>query len=104
MKYYSEVLNKLFNSEEELNKAEVAKREEEAAKAIAEKNKKEARAKRAKEVEEALKAANEAQSKAIKLLKEFTKDFGYYHTSYSVKDDVNTDFDDFFDILHTFLH
>lgn len=103
MKFYSETLNKLFDTQAALVKAETADKEAKLAKEKAEKAKKEARAKRAKEVEEALKEANAAQAKAIKLLKAFTKDFGYFHTSYSVKDDAEDTFDDFFTILHNFL-
>ena len=87
MKYYSETLHRIFDTEAELVKmeAEVKKKEEE--KARAEKVKTEARAKRAKEVELALKKANEAQKEAMILLKEFTKDYGYFHYSYT-DDDV----------------
>lgn len=106
MKYYSETLNELFDTEKDLIEAETRKKDEEAKKLAAEKAKKETRAKRAKEVEEALKFANEAQIDAIKLLKEFTKDYGYFHTSYSINDAkkkenrINTSF---FDILTDFL-
>lgn len=106
MKFYSETLNKLFDTAAELRKEEAAANEAKLAKEKAEKEKKEARAKRAKEVDEALKAANVAQAKAIKLLREFTKDFGYYHTSYTLddKDEKEDTLDDFFNILHDFLY
>jgi len=114
MKYYSEMLDKLFTSEKELLDAEEVKRKEVEKKTAAEKAKKAERAKRAKEVEDALKVANDAQTKAIKLLKDFTKDYGYFHTSFSTDkvDSTNKEkstvssFDDFdfFNILTKFLN
>lgn len=104
MKFYSETLNKLFDTQAALLEAEKAKKDAELAKEKAEKEKKAARATRAKEVEEALKAANEAQAKAVKLLKAFTKDYGYFHTSYTLEDKKQPEtFLDFFDVLHNFL-
>ena len=81
MKYYSEQLNKLFNSVEELQAAEdkvnAAKRVEEEKKAQL----KAQREKRAKEVEDAFKLAAEAQKKANELLNAFVKDYGSFHTT-----------------------
>lgn len=57
MKFYSEVTKKLYETEEELNKAENAVKEAEAKKAEAAKNKKE----EAKVVEDAFKARNAAR-------------------------------------------
>lgn len=68
MKYYSEKLNKLFDKKNELEEAEKSL----AVKEQAEKEKRETRAARAKEVEE-------AYTNYQKLLKEFIKDYGYYH-------------------------
>lgn len=76
MKYYSEKLEKLFETEEELKSAEKARDEEEAK----EKVKREQRAERAKEVEEAYK-------KYIELLNQFVKDYGNYHCSVKDGDD-----------------
>ena len=101
MKYYSEVTKKLYETAKELEAAEQNVKNLQAAKIKAEELKKEQRATRAKEVEEALKAATEANKKATKLLKEFTKDYGYYHTSFTTKEDES--FDDFWDVLHSFL-
>ena len=77
MKYYSEKTQKLYNSEEELNKAEAAliKVQEE------EKAKKDARAKRAKEVEEAYKNYK-------KLLNDFIKDYGHFHMTINEPESV----------------
>ena len=108
MKYYSETLHKLFDSEDELIKEEKAKKEAELKKQEAEKAKKAERATRAKEVEKALKEANESQAKAIKMLKDFTNDYGYFHMSYSTEDTdkaytKSSVKSDFFDLLNAFL-
>lgn len=105
MKFYSEITRKLYDSEEELKKVENEIKVKEIAAKEAEIKKKAERTKRAKEVEEALKVANDAQSKAIKLLKDFTHDYGYFHMSYT-KDDVKSndnDNFDFFSVLSNFL-
>lgn len=107
MKYYSELTKQLYDREEDLCKAETAIKLAQAKKEAEEKAKKNERAKRAKEVEDALKAATEAQTKATKLLKDFTKDYGHFHMSYtnnpttSKEGEVNTS--DFFDLLFNFL-
>ena len=105
MKFYSETLNKLFNTEKELKEAEIAREAEIAKKEAAEKAKKTARALRAKEVEKALKVANDAQANAAKLLKEFTKDYGYFHTSYSANDEetAETIVSEFLNTVQAFL-
>lgn len=106
MKYYSEVTQRLYNTEKELHDAETKVKLAEEAKKKAEVAKTAERATRAKEVEAALKEANTAQSKAIKLLKEFTKDYGYFHTSFEASDDKDEEeslANDFFDIFHSFL-
>ena len=89
MKFYSEVTKKLYNTAQDLLEAEKQVKEEEAKRNEAERIKKEERATRAKEVEKALKEANEAQSKAIKLINDFTKDYGFFHMSLSNKDENN---------------
>lgn len=108
MKYYSEVTKKLYDSENELALAEAKVKAAEAQKLEEEKAKKQKRATRAKEVEKALKEANEAQAKAIKMLKDFTNDYGYFHMSYSTEDTdkaytKSSVKSDFFDLLNTFL-
>jgi predicted Co/Zn/Cd cation transporter (cation efflux family) len=84
MKYYSEKLDALFNTPEELQEAERVVHEAEEAAKKAEAEKKANRAARAKEVEEAFQLAVDAQKKARKLLADFNKDYGPFHTS--VKD------------------
>lgn len=77
MKYYSEKLKKLFDKEEELREAEKTFNEKEAL----ELKKREQRATRAKEVDE-------AYNHYAELLKAFIKDYGSYH--HTIKDN---DFD-----------
>lgn len=103
MKYYSEALDKLFATEQDLVVAEKKAREAEAAKKKADEEKKKNRATRAKEVEVALKEANIAQAEAIKKLKAFINDYGYYHTSYASDDVAESTYDTFFDVLESFL-
>lgn len=85
MKYYSELTKKIYDSENELLEAEKALTES-----------KDKRAARAKEVEEALKVAREAQKKANDLLSAFVKDYGSFKTT--VKD-ANSFFWDWLDFL-----
>ena len=91
MKYYSEITKKLYDSKDELVKAEV-----EATKAKSD------RAERAKEVTEALKKANEATKKANKLLEAFIKDYGSFKTTIKDPEDgsktsIQSNFWDLFD-------
>lgn len=102
MKYYSETLQKLFNTEKELVAEETRVKAEQLKKAAAEKAKKEARTTRAKEVEKALKDANAAQKKAIEVLKAFIQDYGYFHSTIK-EENVNPSGDPFFDLIDTFL-
>lgn len=79
MQYHSTVLDKNYDTVEELEKAEKEFEEQEA-----EKNKeKEERAARAKEVEEARLAYVEAGKKYTELLNQFIKDYNTYHFSVS---------------------
>lgn len=107
MKFYSESLNKLFDTEKDLIDAEAKVKAAEAKKLAEEKAKKEARATKAKEVEKALKEANEAQAKAIKLLKDFTNEYGYFHMSYSTDNTKDKETHDnlmnFFDLVTSFI-
>ena len=89
MKFYSEITKKLYDSKEELVKAEVEVTKQNAD-----------RAERAKEVNEALKAANAAQKKANDLLSKFVKDYGSFKTT--IKDeDINIP--SFWDIFDKFI-
>lgn len=81
MKFYSEQLNKLFNSVEELKAAEDKVNAEKRAAEEKQAQLKAQREKRAKEVEEAIKFAAEAQQQANDLLNAFVKDYGSFHTT-----------------------
>ena len=77
MRFYSDILNKPFDTEEELRAAEAKENEKlELAKVAKEK-----RATAAKEVEDAFNAANEAYKAANEKLKAFVNEYGSYHTS-----------------------
>lgn len=86
MKYYSEVLKKIFDSEQDCAEAEEAqKKKEEEAKLEAEKKASERKA-RAAEVEEAMKQATAASARYRKLLKKFCEDYGAFHYTMRPKD------------------
>ena len=86
MKYYSEELDRLFDTEKEAVKAE----KDHAAALKAEQEKKTAlnaeRAAAAKEVEEAAKAYKEARKNYDEKLSDFCKKYGAYHVSIKDKD------------------
>ncbi len=83
MKYYSEVLKKTFDTEKECLKAEKEHEEKVAVqKAAAESLAKERKA-RAKEVEDALLQVQEARENYVKVLKDFCKDYGAFHYSWT---------------------
>lgn len=93
MKYYSDETKKLYDTEEALKAAE-----KEVIEARKEKEKlKQQRSARAKEVEDAFKAVEQAQAHAYELLNAFTKDYGSFHMSWS--DSVKKPYFPLFDIL-----
>ena len=79
MKYYSELVKKNFDSEQECLDAE-KKYEEEHAKELA---LKEERAQAAKKVEEAFKDASETYKLAQEKLNEFVKKYGAFHKTWT---------------------
>lgn len=93
MKFYSEQLNKFYDTAAEVLKAE----EEHSKKLAAEKAKKEelanARKTRAEEVEKAFKVAADAYDKANQLLADFCKDYGAYYKTYKEGEKVPSLFD-----------
>lgn len=108
-KFYSELLNKYFDTEKEAVKAEkdyktkleqVRKEQIEKEKQVEEA--KATRALRAKEVEEAYKLVEQANINAKKLLEAFIKDYGTYHTTITDKSLFNWIFDSMFDNLFKF--
>lgn len=104
MKYYSEITKTMFNTVEELQKAEAAVIKREKEKAEAEKAKTAQRATRAKEVEKAFKDAEIARKKAAKLLQDFTKDYGYFHMSYSGNNDIKNEENSLINFLDEINH
>lgn len=89
MKFYSEITKKLYDSKDELVKAEV-----EATKA------KTNRAEKAKEVTELIKKANEATKAANKALREFVEEYGSFKTTIK---DTDTNVNSFWDIFDKFM-
>ena len=91
MKFYSEKLDKLFDDEKSLVKAE----DEHDVRVAAEKAKQEqlvkTRKERAKAIEEQYKKVVEARNEYKKLVDDFTKDYGSFHMS--VKSNNLTDMD-----------
>lgn len=87
MKYYSDLTRKVYDTTEELEKAEKALTE-----------KKNAREARAKEVEDAMEAAREANDHAKEVLAQFCKDYGSYHKTITKASDISpfSWFEDFF--------
>lgn len=91
MKYYSELTKKPYDTVEELEAAE--KKILDSKKAEDEKKTKRAAA--AKEVEEAIKRASDAQKEAQNKLNEFCKKYGAFHTTYHGLSDLVDSFIDF---------
>ena len=88
MKYYSELTHKVYDTEKSLTEAE-----DEFNKALAaEEEKKQNRAARAKEVEQAGEAVLEAQKKYTELRNKFIEDYGSFHMSLTRKTTVPQDF------------
>lgn len=86
MKYYSEKLDKMFDTEvalkvaeKEVDEQEKKAKAEAAAKAAERKN-------RATEVEDARKAMTDAQKRYRTLLEKFCEDYGTYHCSMTPKE------------------
>lgn len=78
MKYYSDKTKKLYETVEDLSKAEKAYDEVHAA----ELKKAEEKKQRAEEIQAALKAIVDAQHKYNELVNQFIKDYGSYHATY----------------------
>ena len=94
--YYSTITKKYYDSKEDCLAAEEAvKKAEEEKKALATK-----RADRAKEVEDAYKAAAEAHKKAYELMNDFVADYGSFHTT--IKNTNFGPFNSLFDFMFGF--
>lgn len=100
---YSEVLNRLFDTVEDLEVAEkeYARQLEEKERERKEKERqvaelKEKRAARAKEIEDALKERDEIDKKINGLVRAFTRDYGSFHWTYKGDSDGDSFFKTFF--------
>lgn len=94
-RYYSDITNKLYDSMDDLEKAEnktIAEREEKKAK---EQKKADERKARAQEVDDLRKAYVDARKAYSEALEKFCKDYGTYHTSIST--------DNLFDFLWSWM-
>ena len=102
MKYLSEITEKVYDTVDELNAEEekvlAARKERE----LAEAEKKAKREERAKEVEDALKVALDAQKDANDKLQAFCKDYGTFHTSLKNADMILGNYDPFRNFFKTF--
>lgn len=99
MKYFSDVLNKVFETEKECVAAEKKYLSEQEEKKKAETAKRERRAEAAKRVEAAQQIMRDAQTAYRKELEEFCKEYGTYHYSTDSFDNIPHLFSTFFDIL-----
>ena len=102
-KVYSDILNKVFNTVEDLEVAEqeYARQLEERERLRKEKEKqvaelKEKRAARAKEIEDALKERDALDKKINELVRAFTRDYGSFHWTYKGDTDGDSLFKTFF--------
>ena len=102
-KVYSDILNRIFNTVEELEAAEqeYARQQEEKDRLRKEKEKqvaelKEKRAARAKEIEDALKERDALDKKINELVRAFTRDYGSFHWTYKGDTDGSSLFKTFF--------
>ena len=97
MKYFSETLNELFDSEEALIEAEKEAEDQKKKAELEAKERKEQRQARAKEVEDAYQIASDAKKKADELLNAFVKDYNSFHMS--IKSPIKGIFDDLFTLF-----
>ena len=104
--FYSDLLKKSFDTEKEAVQAEKIykeklKQQEEAKKAELKKQEeaRALRAQRAKEVEDAMKTAYDAQQRATVLLSQFIKDYGSFHSTLARPVHTSPMFRELFDIF-----
>ena len=88
MKFYSEALNRLFDTEKELLEKETLYVKEQKEKKEREKKLIDEKRARANEVTEAYSKVREMQKTYIKLKNKFIQDYGYFHMSYRDIDDI----------------
>lgn len=99
MKYYSEKLRKVFNTADECASAEKEYDDKLAAERIKREELTNTRKARAKEVEEAYKAASKAYDNWLELRNKFIEDYGSWHMTISTRDGT-----DLFNLANALLH
>lgn len=88
MKYYSELLEKVFNSADECEAAEMEAKEKAERERLAREEKAAKRKEAAAQVEAARKVALDAQKAYQDALKDFCAKYGSYHTTITNLDDL----------------
>ena len=95
---YSEILKKEFDTVEARKEAEAQYNAQQDKLTQEKKARKQERAARAQEIDEAFKEIRVAQDKYNDLVKKFIKDYGSYHSTYTSSDDIP----DVFELLKPF--
>lgn len=98
MKYFSEKLNKVFESEQECVEAENKLELEEKEKAEKEKQLAETRKERAREIEEQYKKIMDDRKEYQRMINDFVQDYGGFHCTFKSNEPIFSDMD-FFDLL-----
>lgn len=101
MKFYSDKLQKLYDTQEECAEAERIAQEKEDAEKTRKSKLKAERAKRAEEIETAYKVKREADKRYSELVNNFIKDYGCYHYTYRDVDEQL--YEDLGDLINLFL-
>ena len=110
MKYYSDILNLLFEKEEDLHIAEKQYFDAKKAKKEAKEKKEQEKKARRMEVEQALEAAKTENDKAQKLLDKYLKDYGTFTPTLVSENadeknkDISSNLSEFMNILASFLN
>lgn len=98
MKYFSEKLNKVFESEQECVDAEQKFEIEEKEKAEKEKELAKTRKERAHEIEEQYKKIMDDRKEYQRMIDDFVRDYGGFHCTFKSNEPIFSDMD-FFDLL-----
>lgn len=98
MRFYSDLLHKFYDSDEDCIKAEKNFQKEQELKKKSEEEKSKARKAAADKVEEARKAYIDAKKKYYEELSDFCEKYDYYHISFDKKDLAGL-IDNFWDMM-----